>query len=115
MFLAYDLTLELTPLEIFLLTITAVKEGSPSNSELEYLAGMIAEKWRPLGRRLGFEEWELTGFDKDKQEYTEKAYAMLLAWKQRKGREEATYQVLKEALCDETLVGRTDLAEKFCY
>ena len=90
-----------------------MKEGSPSDLELECLAVSIAEKWLPLGRRLGFEEGELTGFVKDKQEYREKAYAMLLAWKHRKG-EGATYQVLKEALCHEKLVGRTDLADKFC-
>ena len=94
-------------------SIIAVKAGRPTDRELHCLAGMIAEKWRPLGRQLGFEEWELTLFHKDNEEYKEKAYAMLLSWKQRKG-EGATYQVLKEALCDEELVGRTDLAEKFC-
>lgn len=73
---------------------------------------MIATNWKALGRRLGFGEPELTGFHKDNEEYKEKAYAMLLAWKQREGRE-ATYQILKKALCHH-LVGRADLAEEFC-
>lgn len=114
MFQGCYLSLELADLEIYLFSIIAVKEGSPSDRELHCLAGMIAEKWRPLGRQLGFEEWELTLFHKDNGEYKEKVYAMLLAWKHKKGRD-ATYQVLKEALCDEEHVGCKDSAEKFCY
>ena len=95
-----------------LFSIIVVKEGNPSDTELEDLGGKIACKWKALGRRLGFGESELTGFHKNNEEYEEKAYAMLLAWKQREGGE-ATYQILKEALCHH-LVGRTDLAEEFC-
>ena len=43
---------------------------------------------------------------------SEKAYAMLLAWKQRKGLD-ATYIVLNQALRNK-LVNRADLAQEFC-
>ena len=59
-----------------------------------------------------FEEAELQEFHKGHEEISEKAYAMLLSWKKRKG-SEATYRVLNDALRD-TRVNRTDLAEKFC-
>jgi len=89
-----------------------VKEGSPSFEELEDLAGCIAEAWKRLGRRLKFDESQLTGFHKENEEYSEKAYKMLLAWKQRNA-SAATYRVLHDALCH-NLVSRRDLAEKFC-
>ena len=106
------ITLALIELEKILFSIIVVTEGNPSDTELEDLAGMIGSKWKALGRRLGFDESKLTGFHKNNEEYEEKAYAMLLEWKQREGGE-ATYQILKEALCH-YLVGRTDLGEKFC-
>ena len=87
-----------------------VKERNPSNKELRQIAKKISNKWKPLGRELGFEEDELIGFEKDHQEYIEKAHAMLLAWKHGAGGK-ATYVVLHEALCE---VGRRDLAEEFC-
>lgn len=93
-------------------TQDAVKEGIPTNEELENLAGEIADKWKPLGRRLGFDEAQLVGFHKDVDEYRQKAYAMLLGWKQKKG-SEATYKILHGALCDDR-VQRRDLAEKYC-
>ena len=94
--------------------IVAVKEGSPTETEIEELAERIGEKWRKLGRRLEFHESKLTAFHKNNEEYVEKAYAMLLEWKQRDGTSGATYLTLKEALCHH-LVNRTDLAEKFCF
>ena len=45
---------------------------------------MISDKWKALGRRLGFGESELIGFHKNNEEYEEKGYAMLLVWKQRR-------------------------------
>ena len=92
--------------------VVAVKEGSPSDEELEDIAGRIAGAWKSLGRRLDFGESKLTGFHKENEEYSEKAYKMLLAWKQRDA-SKATYQVLYEALCHR-LVNRKDLAEEFC-
>ena len=94
--------------------IVAVKEGSPTAEMLEVLAQRIGEKWKKLGRRLKFDESQLTAFHKNNEEYDEKAYAMLLEWKQRDGTSGATYLTLKEALCHH-LVNRTDLAEEFCY
>ena len=94
--------------------IVAVKKGSPTDEEIEKLAERIGEKWKKLGRRLKFDESKLTAFHKDNEEYGEKAYAMLLEWKQRDGTSGATYLTLKEALCHD-LVNRTDLAEEFCY
>ena len=53
-----------------------------------------------LGRRLQFEEPQLTEFDKDNEAWSEKALAMLMTWKERDG-SDATYQVLHDALCHE--------------
>ena len=90
--------------------IVIVKQGNPSAEELHQLAGRISNKWKPLGRQLGFDDDQLTGFHKDNEEYREKPYAMLLAWERKNG-DEATYEVLHEALCK---AERRDLAEKFC-
>ena len=90
----------------------AVKQGNPSEEELEYIATFIGASWKLLGRRLGIGEGQLTGFHEDYEELSEKAYQMLLHWKQNRAAG-ATYQVLFDALTHE-LVGRRDLAERFC-
>ena len=87
-------------------------EGSPTDVALENLSKKISNDWRTLGRRLNFNEAELKEFDNSHEQISEKAYAMLLAWKQRDG-SAATYSVLNQALCD-PLVERKDLAQIFC-
>ena len=72
----------------------------------------IGDGWKKLGRRLEFDEAMLASFHRENEELSEKAYAMLLAWKRRQG-SAATYRVLYEALCN-SYVGRKDLAEKIC-
>ena len=89
-----------------------VKEGIPSEEELEELSVKIAEAWKPLGRRLKIHEAKLIAFHKENEEYSEKAYKMLLHWKERGG-PTATYQVLYDALCHK-LVKKRLLAEEFC-
>ena len=73
---------------------------------------MLGNSWEKLARRLGFHNGEITGFDKDNEEYSKKALKMLFRWKQ-KGGAGATYRVLYQALCNR-LVERRDLAERFC-
>ena len=93
--------------------ILSVKKGTPSDEDLEELSQQIGKSWRPLGRRLQFTEAELIAFHKDNQdEYSEKAYQMLLRWKSRDGKD-ATYQVLYDAL-DHKLVKEKRLAEEIC-
>lgn len=87
-----------------------VKDGSPTDEELDDLSTKIAEKWKPLGRKLKIEEAKLTKFHKENEEFDEKALKMLLHWKGNLG-SAATYQVLNEAL---KRVDCTDLAEEFC-
>ena len=89
----------------------AVKEGVPTDEDLERLSVKI-EKWKPLGRRLKLESSELEALHKDNEEWSEKAFAMLMKWKQKKG-SDATYRCLYDALCHD-LVNRKDLAEEFC-
>lgn len=89
----------------------AVKEGTPSNDELENLSVKVND-WEKLGRRLEFTPAELTALHQDKGKWSEKAFAMLLEWKQRKG-SDATYRCLYDALCHK-LINRKDLAEEFC-
>ena len=90
----------------------ALKEGCPTEDELEHLSKKVSNDWRTLGRRLTFHESELQEFDDGHKQISEKAYAMLLAWKRRSS-SDATYSVLNKALCD-TRVNRRDLAKEFC-
>ena len=88
----------------------AVKEGIPSYEDLEQLSVKVGE-WKPLARRL-LESSQVEALDKDNEEWSEKAFAMLIIWKRKKG-SEATYRCLYDALCHD-LVNRRDLAEEFC-
>ena len=88
-----------------------VKKGIPTDDELEDLSENIPDHWIKLGRRLAFNK-ELQEFDKGHDKLAEKAYAMLMAWKEREG-SDATYRVLNKALGD-IRVKRKDLAQRFC-
>lgn len=82
-----------------------------TDEELELLSVKI-EKWKPLARKLYFMEAEIDEFD-FRHNGSEKAFAMLLAWKQRNGAD-ATYRVLHDALwCPH--INRKDLADTFCF
>ena len=90
-----------------------MKKGTPSDEDLEELSQQIGKSWKPLGRRLKLKEAELTAFHKENpDEYSERAYQMLLRWKSRDGKD-ATYQVLYDAL-DHKLVKEKRLAEEIC-
>ena len=91
---------------------SARMEDSPTDDVLENLSKKVSNDWRTLGRRLTFREAELQEFDNSHEQISEKAYAMLLAWKRRDG-SDATYSALNQALCD-TRVKRKDLAQEFC-
>lgn len=96
----------------FICLLTVVKEGDLSDDDLERISWYIVGIWKPLARRLRTSAADITIFDKDNKECTEKSYQMLLAWKQREA-SSATYKVLFDALCD-PLIGRRDLAENLC-
>ena len=89
-----------------------MKEGIPTEDELEDLSEKIPDHWKKLGRRLAFDKAVLEAFDKDNDKIADKAYAMLMVWKEREG-SAATYRVLNKALCD-IRVKRRDLAQRFC-
>lgn len=88
-----------------------MKDGVPRAVELEKLAYTMGIGWRRLGHRLGIQESVLEEIDGGNEQPSEKVYHMLMLWKQKSG---ATYKVLYDALVDK-LVGRRDLAEKFCF
>ncbi|XP_058967975.2 uncharacterized protein [Pocillopora verrucosa] len=92
--------------------IYMVKDGKPSDRELEELSLKLGKKWKELGSCLEFDDAAITNLDEDNKELARKAYRMLLAWKQREGFQ-ATYTVLYNALCDK-LVECKLLAENFC-
>ena len=77
---------------------------------MERLAGDICD-WEKLGRRLLKKDTKVKAIRMDPL-CSEKAYTMLVQWKQSNG-SEATFHVLYDALCDD-LVGRKDLAENYC-
>ena len=89
-----------------------MKKGVLTDDELEDLSEKIPDHWKKLGRRLTFDKAELEAFDKDNDKIADKAYAMLMAWKEKEG-SAATYRVLNKALCD-IRVKRRDLAQQFC-
>ena len=91
--------------------IFLVKQEDLREEDLEWLSHEL-EEWKPLGRRLKIEEATLTEFDHDCGKKREKIYKMLLHWKWANDAA-ATYMVLHHALCH-PLVGRTDLAERYC-
>ena len=89
---------------------TEIKDDNPTPDELESLSEKIGEKWKKLGRRLKFDEAQITEHDKNNDALCEKAYKLLLAWKGRDA-SAATYRVLHKALSD---IERKDLAQEFC-
>ena len=89
----------------------AVKEGIPSDEDLELLSVKV-EKWKTLGRRLKIGDAELTALHQENEELSEKAYIMLKKWKQ-KNASEATYRCLYDALCHKSM-NRKDLAQEIC-
>lgn len=92
------------------LCLEKVKERVPKDEDLEWLSQEIAESWKPLGRRLQIAEAKLTAFHTENEQLSEKAYKMLLHWKQKEG-PAATFEVLCDALCHQ-LVKRRDLASR---
>ncbi|CAH3158455.1 unnamed protein product, partial [Porites lobata] len=62
-----------------------VKEGIPSDDDLELLSVKVV-RWKKLGRRLKLEAAELTALHQENEELSEKVFAMLIKWKQKKGR-----------------------------
>ncbi len=93
--------------------LDTVKEGTPTDEDMQRLAKEIPKDWRNLGRRLlENNEAALDAIDKNNEDCYEKAYSMLLKWKRGKG-SGATFRVLHDALCHD-LVNRKDLAEQCC-
>ena len=94
---------------VFLLV--TFKKGRPEDDDLEGLAMAIPEDWRTLGRRL-LNRSVVDDIHLVNESCREKAYKMLLKWKQSEG-SSATFRVLYDALCHE-FVNRKDLADKYC-
>ena len=81
-------------------------KGHPTEEELQSLASDIIENWKTIGRRLGIQNREIMKIHKDHINYediTEKSFAMLLAWKEKKGTL-ATYGGLRDVLVSSGLV-----------
>ncbi|XP_078356427.1 uncharacterized protein LOC144641270 [Oculina patagonica] len=91
----------------------SIKQGTPSNDELEDLGEKIEGKWKKLGRRLLINNPKLQEIHEAHAQLSEKGFQMLLHWKQENG-SAATYQALCDALKHKR-VQRQDLAELFCY
>ena len=71
------------------------------------IAMMISKDWKRLGRLLLLFEHVLDNIDACENIVNEKAYSMLIKWKN----VTRTYKDLFNALCQ---VERKDLAEKYC-
>ena len=65
------------------LSSAPVKAGRPPDEELEGLSLKLGENWKKLGRRLGFDEAAIINFDHGNRKLADKAFEVLLAWKQR--------------------------------
>ena len=100
---------------IRIIFVVTVKIGIPSEDELEGLAHDIhteGDSWKRLARRLKIGMPKITAIDKENDGLFEKAYKMLMHWKQANGCD-ATYEVLFDALTDR-LVNCRELAETYC-
>lgn len=73
---------------------------------------MLADNWEKVGRRLGFDQAKIIAYHKENEKLSEKAFKMLLDWKQSKG-SDGTYQDLYDALCHK-LVKCKRIAEEIC-
>ena len=73
---------------------------------------MLGHNWENVGRRLGFEQARITSYHKENEKLSEKAFKMLLDWKQSKG-SDGTYLDLYDALCHK-LVKCKLIAEEVC-
>ena len=93
--------------------LSLIKQGTPTDEELEELGNKIAEKWMKVGRRLGVKDPKLQDIKQRYKKLSERGYHMLMHWKQKNGHE-ATYQILNSAL-QHKLVQHKDLAEQICY
>lgn len=93
--------------------VFVVKQGTPSDDELEHLASGLGSAWKKLGRRLGIKDPKLEEISQSNEALSEKGYQMLRHWREENG-SLATYHILGQALQHE-LVNLRELAEKFCY
>ncbi|XP_022799010.1 uncharacterized protein LOC111337051 isoform X1 [Stylophora pistillata] len=93
--------------------VFVVKQGTPSDDELEHLAVKLGGAWKKLGRRLGIKDPKLEEICQSNEALSEKGYQMLRHWKGVNG-SAATYQILGQAL-QTKLVNLRNLAEEFCY
>ena len=89
-----------------------VKTKGPSDDKLEDFSLQLGDKWEELGRRLGFNQAEITNFNELERQPKKKALNMLMNWRQKEG-SNATYKVLYDALCDKKVQCKL-LAEQFC-
>ncbi|XP_022798204.1 uncharacterized protein LOC111336388 [Stylophora pistillata] len=90
-----------------------LKDGTPSEDDLQYLASNIFDCWKVLGRQLDLEESVLISIDWEEKRTSEKCYKMLKKWKECNG-SEADFKTLAHGL-ENHLVERNDLAAKYCY
>lgn len=90
-----------------------LKEGVVSDDDLEELSNSISKLWMKLGRRLHVRQEDLDCIDVRWPDLFDKAYRMLLLWKQ-KNASDATYCFLCQGLCHK-FVDRKDLAQEFCF
>lgn len=89
-----------------------IKHGVVVTDELESLSVRLGTSWKALARRLAFEKAQIVAIDNRNAELGEKAYQMLMSWKEREG-SQATYQVLHDALSHKYVQLR-ELAEMLC-
>ena len=74
-----------------------MKAGCPRDDELEELSTSLADNWDRLGRRLGFSQAGIIAFHKENERLSDKAYAMLIKWKEREGSDGSAF--LKLGAC----------------
>ncbi|KAL9962679.1 hypothetical protein ACROYT_G031802 [Oculina patagonica] len=90
-----------------------LKTGQPSHDDLQHLSSEIYGSWKILGRQLQLTDSQLLSIDLEELAIYEKCYRMLRNWIQAEGAF-ANYGTLAQAL-QHKLVGRRDLASKYCY
>ena len=92
-----------------LLHIVVIKDGKPSDRELDEMAGKIGEKWEKLGLHLGICQDVLGTIAANARD---KPHQMLLHWINTTA-SATPYHDLYHALCHDR-VGLNNLAKEFC-
>ena len=88
----------------------AFEQAPVDEIDVQSICGEVGADWRDLGKSLGLESALIDNIELDHSTNREKAWKVLLKWRQKK-KKEATVGILIKAL---KKTNRKDIVEKLC-